>query len=242
MQRTPPKGNIRDAAVSSDIIISYDGTPNDDDALALGRLLGAAGARLALAYVRHSREYDPSREQLAEHDAARRLEQGAAWLDKPDIARHVVFSASTGEGLAHLARSEEASLVVFGSDYRTPPGRVEPGASAQHLLEGGPVAVAVAPAGLRAHPDGAISSVALFSDPTDGAAGQTVDVLAAKLGAKKAAPGERGADLLVVGSQLSAPAGRIALSGAARSFLSSVRSPVVIVPRGQPVKLRSAGP
>ena len=228
--------------VSSDIIISYDGTQNDDDALALGRLLGAAGGRLALAYVRHSREYDPSRERLAEHDAARRLEQGAAWLEKPEIARHVVFSASTGEGLAQLAKTEEASLVVFGSAYRTPPGRVEPGASAQHLLEGGPVAVAVAPAGLRAHPDGAISSVALFADQTDGAASDTADVFAAQLSANKAAPGERGADILVVGSQLNAPEGRIAPSGAARSFLSSVRSPVVVVPRGQPVALRSAGP
>ncbi len=171
--------------MSSDIIISYDGTPNDDDALALGRQLGATGARLALAYVRHSRDYDPGREQLAEHDAARRLEQGAAWLEEPDIARHVVFSASTGEGLAQLAEAEEASLVVFGSDYRTPPGSVEPGASAQHLLEGGPVAVAVAPAGLRAHANGAISSVALFADQADPAAGETVDALAAKLGAEK---------------------------------------------------------
>ena len=223
--------------MSSDIIISYDGTPNDDDALALGRQLGATGARLALAYVRHSREYDTGREQLAEHDATRRLEQGAAWLGKSDIARHVVFSASTGEGLAPLAEAEEASLVVFGSDYRTPPGSVEPGASAQHLLEGGPVAVAVAPAGLRAHANGAISSVALFADETDAAAGETVDVLAAKLGAEKVATGERGADLLVVGSQMSAPDGRIALSGSARSFLGSVRSAVVVVPRGQPVEI-----
>ena len=223
--------------MSSDIIVSYDGTPNYDDALVLGRLLAATGGRLALAYVRHSREYDPGREQLAEHDAVRRLEQGAAWLDQPDIARHVVFSASTGEGLAQLAKAEEASLVVFGSDYRTPPGSVEPGASAQHLLEGGPVAVAVAPAGLRAHPNGVISSVALFADETDGAASDTLDALAAKLGAEKVAPGETGVDLLVVGSQLSAPEGRIALSGAARSFLSSARSAVVIVPRGEPIEL-----
>jgi nucleotide-binding universal stress UspA family protein len=221
--------------MSADIIISYDGTPNDDDALALGRLLGGTDARLALAYVRHSREYDPGREQLAEHDAARRLEQGAAWLGKPDIARHVVFSASTGEGLAQLAEAEGASLLVFGSDYRTPPGAVEPGASAQHLLEGGRVAVAVAPAGLRAHANGAISSIALFADETEPAAGQTVDALARKLGAERVAPGARGVDLLVVGSQLSAPEGRIALSGSARSFLGSVRSAIVVVPRGEPV-------
>ena len=223
--------------MSSEIIISYDGTPNDDDALALGRLLARAGSRLTLAYVRHAREDDSSREQLAEHDAARRLEQGAAWLGDPEIARHVVFSPSTGEGLAQLAEAEGASLVVFGSDYRTPPGSVEPGGSAQHLLEGAPVAVAVAPAGLRAHANGAISSIALFADETDAAAAETVDALAAKLGAEKVAPGEPGVDLLVLGSQLSAPEGRIALSGTARSFLNSVRSAVVVVPRGQPFEI-----
>ena len=56
--------------MSADIIVSYDGTPNDDDALALGEALAASGASLALAYVRHSREFDPGREQLAQHDAA----------------------------------------------------------------------------------------------------------------------------------------------------------------------------
>ena len=35
--------------MSSDLIISYDGTPNDDDALALGKLLAAAGASPAQA-------------------------------------------------------------------------------------------------------------------------------------------------------------------------------------------------
>jgi nucleotide-binding universal stress UspA family protein len=222
--------------MSSGIIISYDGTPNDDDALALSRQLAATGARLALAYVRHSREFDPSREQLVEHDASRRLEQGAAWLGEPDIGRHVVFSASTGEGLAQLARTEEASLVVFGSDYRTPPGSVEPGASAQHMLEGGPVALAFAPAGLRARANGSISSIAQFADETDAAAGETVETLATKLGAEKVAPGA-GVDLLVVGSQLSTPEGRVALSGSARSFLNSVRSAVVVVPRGRPVEI-----
>jgi nucleotide-binding universal stress UspA family protein len=223
--------------VSSEIIISYDGSPNDDDALALGRMLAHTGVRLALAYVRHSREFDPSREQLAEHDASRRLEQGATWLGDPNIARHIVFSPSTGEGLAQLAEAEGASLVVFGSDYRTPPGRVEPGAAAQHLLEGGPVAVAVAPAGLRAEANREIRTIALFADETDAAASETVDALAAKLGAEKVAPGERGIDLLVVGSQPSAPEGRIALSGSARSFLNSARSAVIVVPRGRPVEL-----
>ena len=72
--------------MSTKIIVSYDGTPNDDDALALGKMLAKSGATLALAYVRHTREFDPRREELAQHDAEQRLEQGAAWLDAPDTA------------------------------------------------------------------------------------------------------------------------------------------------------------
>ena len=37
------------------VIVSYDDTPNDQDAVALGRRLREAGATVSLAYVRHSR-------------------------------------------------------------------------------------------------------------------------------------------------------------------------------------------
>src|SRR5579862_1438879 len=80
------------------MIVSYDGTANDDDALALGRMLAAAGATLSLAYVRHAHEYDPRREEIAQHDAERRLAQGAAWLADDSIAKHVVVDPSTGAG------------------------------------------------------------------------------------------------------------------------------------------------
>ncbi len=246
---TPPilgpmaKGGRRSEAagfrleMSADIIISYDGTPNDDDALALGRLLERTGARLALAYVRHSREYDPGREQLAQHDANRRLEQGAAWLGSPDIDRHVTFSASTGEGLTQLAAAEGASLVAFGSDYRTPPGRVEPGGAAQQMLEGGTVAIAVAPAGLRANADARISFVAAFPDGEDPAVTETADALASALGATiVSGDGHGDAQLLVVGSQSGGATGRIALSGAMRSGLDRARSAVLVLPRRTAVR------
>jgi hypothetical protein len=51
--------------MSADAIISYDGTPNDDDALVLGKMLARGGLTLALAYVRHYLEFDPRREDLA---------------------------------------------------------------------------------------------------------------------------------------------------------------------------------
>jgi nucleotide-binding universal stress UspA family protein len=222
--------------MSIDIIVSYDGTPNDDDALALGKLLATTGASLALAYVRHSREFDPRREELAQHDAERRLEQGAAWLGDPSLPKHVVVSRSTGEGLEQLAVSEGAAVIVFGSDYRTPPGHAEPGNTAQHLLEGAPVAIAVAAAGLRTETDASIGAISVSAPNGDTAAAATAQALADKLGASVGAP-EHDADLIVVGSQASSPAGRIALSGLSRSQLSAAHGSVLVVAHGKPVAL-----
>jgi nucleotide-binding universal stress UspA family protein len=221
--------------MSTDLIVSYDGTANDDDALALALMLARAGFSLALAYVRHSHEYDPRREELAQHDAQRRLEQGLALLGDAAIETHIVFSPSTGEGLAQLAESEGASMIVFGSDYRTPPGHAEPGSSAQHLLEGGPVAVAVAAAGLRAVAQGAIKTIAVSATDADGAAQDTATGLAGKLGATIVEIETPSVDLIVVGSRGAAPSGRIALSGAARALLDSRRGSVLVVPTSKPV-------
>ncbi len=221
--------------MATNLIVSYDGTPNDDDALALGKLLARTGATLELAYIRHSREFDPRREELAQHDAERRLDQGAAWLGDPQIPKHVVFSGSTGEGLEQLAESEQASVIVFGSDYRTPPGRAEPGTSAQRLLEGAPVAVAVAAAGLRTAGDAAIESIAVSSPDGDAVAQQTADALAGKLGARVVPLEASAIDLIVVGSQPNASSRRITLSGSTRTMLNAARGSVLVVPSGVPI-------
>jgi nucleotide-binding universal stress UspA family protein len=223
--------------MSTDILVSYDGTPNDDDALVLGRMLAATGAQLALAYVRHAREFDPRREELAQHDAQRRLEQGATLLGDPETPQHVVISASTGEGLAALAAAEGASVIVFGSDYRITPGHVEPGTTAQYLLEGGSVPVAVAVAGLRTVAKDKIAAIAPASPETDPAVQQTSQALATKLGAELVGVENSQADLIVVGSQPGAPEGRIALGGATRNLLDSARSSVLVLPAGKPVLL-----
>ena len=47
--------------MGASVISSDDATPNDEDALALGKMLARAGLRLTLAYVRHSSEFDPRR-------------------------------------------------------------------------------------------------------------------------------------------------------------------------------------
>jgi nucleotide-binding universal stress UspA family protein len=217
-------------------IISYDGTVNDDDALALAGMLALDSADVSLAYVRHTPEFDPERESLAQHDAERRLEQGADRLGSLDIPRHVVFSASTGAGLEELAKSEGASVIVFGSDYRTPPGHAEPAGSAQRLLEIGGTGVAIAAAGLRAAPQARIASIAVLPGE-DGAALQTAEALSSKLGVPIVSDDGATADLILVGSQAGAPAGRIALSGAARSKLDSSRGSVLVVPAGSPLQI-----
>ena len=107
-------------------IVSYDDTPNDHDALALGHVLARAGAELELAYVRHTTLAERSREELEEHEAQALLERGARWLGAPALATRVIVSASTGDGLAQLAEREEAQIVVFGSDYRTAARHVAP--------------------------------------------------------------------------------------------------------------------
>src|ERR1700722_6225481 len=107
------------ASLAPQAIVSYDDTPNDHDALMLARVLADAGARLTLAYVRHTTQAQRAREELEEHEAEALLERGARWLGVEDVEHRVVVSASTGDGLAWLAEREEADMIVFGSDYRT---------------------------------------------------------------------------------------------------------------------------
>ena len=222
------------AAMAARIIVSYDGTTNDDDALMFARMLAAAGATLALAYVRHSREYDPQREEIGEHDAQRRLELGATWLGIPDLPTHVVVNPSTSAGLADLAVAQSADLVVFGSDYRTPPGRVEPQGSAQGLLADGTVAVGVAAAGIRAGDGTGITSVSVAGVDESGAAAQTAQSLAQATGAE-VVPGGRDADVIIVDSRADAAPGRVALDGATRGRLDSARGCVIVVGRDAPL-------
>jgi nucleotide-binding universal stress UspA family protein len=212
-------------------IISYDDTLNDHDALGLGRLLAAAGAELTLAYVRHTTQLERAREELEEHDAEALLARGARWLDDLDVQRRVVVSASTGEGLGWLAEQESADIVVFGSDYRTPSGHVSPQRSAYKLLEGGPAAVALAPANFRILRDYQVRSIGVMAGLGDDSALITAHELADRLGARLTSGGAH-ADLVVVGSRPEAPSGRVMLTAQAHNAIESANVPVLVVQRG----------
>ena len=220
-------------------IISYDDTLNDHDALAFGRLLSTAGAELVLAYVRHTTEAEPTRERLEEHEAQTLLERGARWLGDVDVERRVVLSPSTGAGLRWLTEHEAAEIVVFGSDYRTAAGHVAPQRSTQALLEGGPAAVAIAPANFRSHRDARIGTIAVLPSPGDDAAFETAEELGERLGANVS--GElRRADLLVVGSRVEAPEGRVMVSARAQCAIENATCPVLVVPRATPLRFEAA--
>ena len=211
-------------------IVSYDGTANDQDALELGRVFERVGVEVALAYVRHTQESEQAAERLEDHEAQELLARGARSLGG-SVRRHVVLSASTGEGLWALAERERADVVVFGSDYRTAPGRVRPQASAERLLAGGPAAVAIAPAGLRDRTL-TVTSVGVIPDDGDPSTEQTARALAASLGATVAPSLDRPVDFLVVGSRPEAPHGRVMVSAAAEYAIENASCPVLVVPRG----------
>jgi nucleotide-binding universal stress UspA family protein len=220
------------------VIVSYDDTANDQDALALGRLLADAGAEVALAYVRHTQESEEAKERLEEHEAESLLERGAASLEG-DVQRHVVLSASTPEGLSALAEREHADVIVFGSDYRTPVGQVQPGTSATRLLEGGPAAIALAPAGLRDRDGLSVARVGLIPDGGDPETEETAKGLATSLGAHIDRSTDEPPDFLVVGSRPEAPPGRVMVSAATEYAIENATCPVLVVPRGVTVPFGS---
>ena len=214
------------------VIVSYDGTDNDHDALALGKLFGDAGSRVSLAYVRHTEEPDAAAEQAAQNDAEALLERGAQWLGHPEVGRHVILSGSTGDGLRRLADQENADLVVFGSDWHTAPGHVQPGRSALRLMEGGPVSIAIAAAGLRERSDASLSTIALAGGEVDEAARATAEHLAARAGTALALPSQDGVDLLVVGSRPGTPEGQVGVTAANEYVVETTTSSVLILARG----------
>ena len=218
--------------MATTIIVSYDGTDYDRDALALAQLLATAGGLLELAYVRHVHESDGSRERLAEDEAKALLEAGAEAVGLADIPQHVVFSGSTAEGLRDLALERGADLVVFGSEYRTARGHVDPQASARRLLGGGPVALALAPSGLAEDAGFAVGTIAAVSEDGDPCPRETAESLARRLGAEVAPGASRDAELLVVGSKPGTVTGRVTISAAAEYVIELASCPVLVLPRG----------
>ena len=212
------------------VIVSYDGTRNDRDALALGRLFAHAGAKISLAYVRHAPGADPESEAASQQEAEHLLAVGADQVESADVGQHVIVNPSTAAGLAALAAELGADALAFGSSYRTPPGRVGLPQTAEQLLDRGVAfSIALAPAGLRREPvQHSIGTVGVYGRD-DEAAVATAASLAYALGAVVT---EDEADLLVIASRRDATPGQLLLSGPARDQVEQALCPVLALARG----------
>jgi nucleotide-binding universal stress UspA family protein len=219
------------------IVVSYDGTPDDDDAIALGRLFAQAGASVSLAYVRHSRLKDEAAEERERRAADELLARGAQELG-PETQTQVLFDPSTAAALRALLEREGADMIVFGSSYRTPAGHIAPGRAAEQLLDDGPAAVAVAPAGMRSE-EPHVQTIALAASGPGDAADQTATSLAARLGAHVIRSTDPHSDLLVLSSRPNAPQGRVSISAASEQLAEAAGCPVLVVANGSPLSFAS---
>src|SRR5271170_735671 len=214
-------------SIMTKIIVSYDGTANEADAIAYGSLFARAGAEVSLGYVRHTNE------AVSDAEAQEVLDRGAALFDGTFASSHAVTDRSTPQGLSALAEQIGAQVVVFCSDSHTARGHVTIGNSAQQLLEGGPVAVAIAPAGLA---DGGKSDVqrivAVGEAGGDGSAQATAQSLAGALGAEVVPVADEQTDLLVIDSRKDATPGRVSISSSAAHLIEIATCPVLVTPSG----------
>jgi nucleotide-binding universal stress UspA family protein len=209
-------------AMPAKIIVSYDGTANEDDAVVLGRRLAQAGAEVSLAYVSHGADSIGDTQGI--------LSRGLEVLGDTHAATHVVTDRSTPEGLAALAEREQADVIVFCSDSHTARGHVSIGNSAQRLLEGGRTAVAIAPVDF-AETSPQVRRVVAVGDG-DGGARETAAALAGALGAEVVPVAGEDTDILVLDSRADATAGRVSLSASAEHLVEIASSAVLVLPRG----------
>ena len=101
-------------------------------------------------------------------------------------------------------------MIVFGSEYRTAHGHLDPQASARRLIDGGPVALALAPAGFVERSEAGLATIAAIGEDGDPAAQETAEGARGPLRRRpwrfaRAAS----ADLMIVGSKPGGVTGRI---------------------------------
>ena len=136
------------------IVIGYNGTPQGEDALGFGRVLGEAlDARLSVAVVAHlpraHGEDASALDDLCEPlFAAARERLGGAEFREHTIAEH-----SVARGLYQLAEELSPAAIVLGSARHAGIDRVMLGSAAGSLLTGVPCALAVAPLGYADSPN-----------------------------------------------------------------------------------------
>ena len=133
------------------IIIAYDGSPNAEDALALGGVLAAAlGAKPLVTTVQRIPPYlvaEPELRQRAEADSESLFEKARQVLAEFEIETVTLFDESAGRAVSGLIESEKPLAVVLGSAHRGSVGQILLGSLGLTMLSGAECAIAVAPSG-----------------------------------------------------------------------------------------------
>jgi nucleotide-binding universal stress UspA family protein len=133
------------------ILIGYDGTPEGEDALGLGRLLCEAlkATPVVTTVIRHPRhgasesEFDAAVTEFSQEvfATARERLKGMEMVEQP------LVSNSRPEAIYEVTDWEKPDLIVIGSTRQGPTGRIVVGTLGGALLSGVHTGVAVAPRG-----------------------------------------------------------------------------------------------
>ena len=225
-------------------LVSYDDTPSDHDALMLARILGSAGARPLLVYVRHTRPRTraPVR-SLRSMRPARCSSAAPAGSAGGRCPRRlgIVLSASTAEGLRRMA---EGGVLRSHHLRLRAPHRARPHRAA--ALDADSSSTAARRPWRSRRPVTAQTGTLHHDDRGAGprrrrAAIATARRLAERLNADLVDHG-RGLDLLVIGSQEEAPVGQVMVSARARNEIESATAPVLVIARGVPLRFAVRAP
>ena len=149
----------------SKIIVGYDGGPEAADALQLGGMLTqVTGAELIVAYaLAPALEFETSVADLF----ASVFDRARAELPNRDFAMRELRDVSAPAGLADVAATEEADLIVVGSTHRGMLGRTFPGSVGERLLSRAQCPVMVAPRDFARHEHFGVGLVGVAVDASD---------------------------------------------------------------------------
>jgi len=146
-------------AMSNPIVIGVDGSEQADDAMALGRILGAALHAPLLAACCYGHELGMISRRVAayeeaQREAAERCVRQALGVRDGAIAGEprAIFTPSVARGLTETAETVGAVALVVGSSHRGAIGRAMAGSVGELLIQGAPCPVALAPRGYRGAP------------------------------------------------------------------------------------------
>jgi nucleotide-binding universal stress UspA family protein len=155
----------------STIIVGVDDSPRSEDAIALaGTLAHAAGADIVAVCAfpyddRPEAHFNLALRPLLVERAESTLDRLCQALDDdPHVRRLAIADLSPARALERVAHDENASLIVVGPSHVGHRGRLQPGSTADRLLQGAPCPVALAPQGYRLRPGTATGRVTVGYD------------------------------------------------------------------------------